>query len=221
MSGRELPFDAVTLDLYGTVLDFSLERHEPPLVESLLCMVNSSLDADAVLATWLRASLAERAKEPFRTVEQALLAGARVVREQHGLAIEPAAWVAALEALWADRPLAKGAGEALDRLVGAGLRPAIVTNLDQHVLDSVWDARDLDRWIDVAITSERARAYKPHPRPYYLALDRLGVAAGRAVHLGDSRSEDGAGAAAAGLAFRLVSPETGGLAGAVDRLLGE
>lgn len=213
----ERPYDAITLDLFGTLLDFSIRRHEPPLVESLLCMTGSDLDADRVLDVWLEVSLAWRGREPFRTVHESLVVGARAVRDQLGLPIEPEAWAAALESLWADRPLQPGVRDALDRLEAEGYALAIVTNLDQGVLDAVLANTGLGQRIDVAVSSERARAYKPHPRPFRMALERLGVPAHRALHIGDSVREDRPGAAAAGMDFVLVED---GFEGVVGRVLG-
>lgn len=212
-------YDAATVDLFGTLLHFAIEEHEPPLVESLLCLVDSSLDPDRVLDVWLAASMAERGRKPFRTVHEAVVVGAEAVRDELGLAIDPEGWATALEDLWADRPFQPGAPEALDRLREAGLQLALVTNLDDGVLARVVANRGLGRWFEVFVSSEGAQAYKPDPRPFALALDRLGVAAERAVHLGDSASEDAPGAEAAGLDFVLVERAPEGFARAVETLL--
>ena len=51
---------------------------------------------------------------------------------------------------------------------------------------------------DAVVTAERAGYYKPHPQPYRLALDELGVAAGECVFVAGS-AYDLVGAAAVGL----------------------
>jgi FMN phosphatase YigB (HAD superfamily) len=68
------------------------------------------------------------------------------------------------------------------------------------------------------VSSEQARAYKPHPRPFRMALHRLGLEPDEAVHVGDDPGEDRAGARAAGLEARLVGEE--GLAAVVDEFVG-
>ena len=50
------------------------------------------------------------------------------------------------------------------------------------------------------VTSAEAGAAKPDPAPFRLALDRLGVESGRALHVGDE-PEDEQGARAAGMRF--------------------
>jgi len=39
--------------------------------------------------------------------------------------------------------------------------------------------------VDIVVTSEDARAYKPRPEPFRLALQRLGLAATDVIHIGD------------------------------------
>jgi putative hydrolase of the HAD superfamily len=84
-------------------------------------------------------------------------------------------------------------------LRGAGLRLAVVSNAEGQV------ARDLDAagyagMFDAVVDSHIVGVRKPDPRIFHLALERLGVAAQRAVHLGDVPQLDVAGAKAAGVA---------------------
>jgi YjjG family noncanonical pyrimidine nucleotidase len=57
----------------------------------------------------------------------------------------------------------------------------------------------LDRYVDVLVVSEEVGVSKPDPRIFEIALDRLGVAAGDTVMVGDSWTADIAGARAAGI----------------------
>lgn len=79
----------------------------------------------------------------------------------------------ALEARWCELPVWSGAQEALDALQGR-TRLAVVTNCSAR-LGELAAARLNIRW-DCVVTAEEAGAYKPDPRPYRRALDRLGVA---------------------------------------------
>lgn len=212
--------EAVSFDLYGTLLDFSIERDEPPLVAKLLEEAGSGMDEGEVLGAWVRASLKERGKAPFRTVRESLVVGARLVGEGLEVGIDPVAWARALEELWVGAPLQGGALEAVDRVEGAGLPWGIVTNLDADVLARVLEASGLAKRVQAAVCSEDARAYKPHPRPFRMLAGRLGVDAGRCVHVGNSPGEDRAGARAAGFqACSLVSGDVG-LVDAVEGALG-
>lgn len=210
-------FDAVTLDLYGTLLDFDIERDETPMVADLLDDLGSQHDPGDVLACWVREALDDRGKQPFRSVRSCLEAGAAATHRSLGLNIDPVAWTDTLEELWMTREPFPGTLEAMDRLRDAGLRLAIVTNLDEHVLSTVLERTGLGGMVDVAVSSERARAYKPHPRPFQLALDALEVEPADAIHVGDSPGEDRAGAQACGMRCRLVDDQ--GLWPLVDELL--
>jgi 2-haloalkanoic acid dehalogenase type II len=190
---------ALTLDLFGTLVDFSLVRDERPLVGDLLAEGDHEADPDAVLDTWVQASLAERARTPFRTVRASLVQGAGALARRHDLAIDPSYWASALESLWATRPLREDVAAALEQVRSAGVPWAIVSNVDEPVLSALARRTGLRRAADAVVSSHQARAYKPHPRPFRMALDRLGVEPGRAVHVGDSAGEDRAGAKAAGM----------------------
>lgn len=83
-----------------------------------------------------------------------------------------AAAAARLEAHWDELAPWSGANDALDRLAGR-VKLAVVTNCS-HAFGLRAAARLQVRW-DAVITAEEAGYYKPHPRPYQLALERLGV----------------------------------------------
>ncbi|WP_020699522.1 HAD-IA family hydrolase [Reyranella massiliensis] len=89
----------------------------------------------------------------------------------------------ALEARWPDLPVWSGAQQALDALKGRA-RLAVVTNCSIR-LGALAAARLATPW-DCVVTAEEAGAYKPDPRPYRLALDRLGVAPQEAAFVAGS-----------------------------------
>ena len=53
--------------------------------------------------------------------------------------------------------------------------------------------------VDHVVTSEDARAYKPRPEPFLMALELLGCSAAEVIHIGDSPAADITGAAALGI----------------------
>ncbi|MGM4964618.1 HAD-IA family hydrolase [Tardiphaga sp. 1201_B9_N1_1] len=89
----------------------------------------------------------------------------------------------ALDASWDTLPVWSGAQAALDRL-GGKTRLAVVTNCSTR-LGRLAAARLETSW-DVVITAEEAGFYKPHPRPYQLALERLGVSPADAAFVAGS-----------------------------------
>jgi putative hydrolase of the HAD superfamily len=97
---------------------------------------------------------------------------------------------------WRARP---GAREALERLRALGAATGVVSNFDGR-LPGILAGLGLAQHLGVVMLPGEARAAKPDPRIFALALARLGVAPEAAVFVGDDRERDLAGARAAGLA---------------------
>ena len=121
-----------------------------------------------------------------------------VFLEAAGAELEPAGFVDSVHGL--DRVRAD-AGRARDgrSLRSRGLALAVVSNWDVGL------AEHLERigaapLFGVIVTSAEAGAAKPDPAVFRLALERLGVDPGRALHVGDE-NEDEEGARAAGMRF--------------------
>jgi putative hydrolase of the HAD superfamily len=98
---------------------------------------------------------------------------------------------------------------ALEQLRAAGHRLVVVSNWDVSLHEAL-DRTGLAPLVDGAISSAEARAAKPDPAIFTRALALAGapgepVAAGAAVHAGDSVEHDVAGAQAAGIRPILVA----------------
>lgn len=68
--------------------------------------------------------------------------------------------------------------EAIDTLravKAAGLRCAILSNGSPSMLTAAVHRAELDCFLDAVISVDAVRMYKPHPRAYQLAVDRLRV----------------------------------------------
>jgi 2-haloalkanoic acid dehalogenase type II len=107
----------------------------------------------------------------------------------------PASAPHALEARWSELPVWSGATELL-RALQPHCRLGVVTNCSRRLGEQA-AARLGIAW-DVVVTSEEAGFYKPDPRPYRLALARLGVQAPDAAFVAGS-GYDLFGTAAVGL----------------------
>jgi HAD superfamily hydrolase (TIGR01509 family) len=94
-----------------------------------------------------------------------------------------------------------GVEEALRWLRARGLALAVVANWD-FGLHGHLRRHGLSRWFDSVVTSGEVRARKPDPTPFRAALEALGVAPARAVHIGDYPPHDEEGARAAGMRFQ-------------------
>ncbi|KAF8068398.1 kin-1 [Scenedesmus sp. PABB004] len=95
--------------------------------------------------------------------------------------------------------LAPGAVPALERLRGAGVRLACVSNFDTR-LRPLLDDLGVAGLFDAIIVSAEVGAEKPNPVIFDAALARLGTRPGDAVHVGDDRRNDVWGARDAGVA---------------------
>jgi putative hydrolase of the HAD superfamily len=95
--------------------------------------------------------------------------------------------------------LLDGAADALDELAGRELELAVVSNWDSE-LPVILERLGVDRYFRAVVTSADAGSSKPAPHIFELALERLGVPAERAVHVGDDAADE-AGAQAAGMRF--------------------
>jgi len=121
--------------------------------------------------------------------------------EQVGLAREhwpeaDARWLAC----YATAPslLLPGARETLERLAGAGLVQGLVSSGDGSRVRREIEELGLARFFGAVVCGGETACRKPHPEPLLLALERLGVPAGRTAYVGDS-PEDVAMAKSAGV----------------------
>lgn len=89
----------------------------------------------------------------------------------------------ALEDRWLELPAWSGAQAALDALKGRA-KLAVVTNCSVRL--GVLAAGRLETKWDCIVTAEEAGCYKPNPRPYRLALSKLGVAPADAAFVAGS-----------------------------------
>jgi HAD superfamily hydrolase (TIGR01509 family) len=196
---------------------FTLTSYDGARMAELLAERGVSVSAAAIDATepTLRAELAHHAwpQRPgdggpptggprfFRRVFE--LAGAR----GDAAALDHAAswlWERHLERnLW--RRVLPGVVPALERLRGAGLRLAVISN-SEGTIAALLAELGLAAHFDAVVDSWVEGVSKPDPRIFALALDRLGVAASDAIMVGDSPAADVAGAAAAGVRAALLDP---------------
>jgi putative hydrolase of the HAD superfamily len=92
---------------------------------------------------------------------------------------------------------------ALDRLAADGVKLAVVANWDISLSD-VLVRLGLAEPFAAIVTAAAVGAAKPDPRPFQIALERLGADAAHCVHVGDDPVTDVAGARAAGLSAVLL-----------------
>ena len=198
-SDPEGPLAAVTLDAFGTLVEL-VDPVEP--LRAALAAAGVERSADDVAAAFAAevAYYLPRAHEGRDAATLAALreACAGVFLAELDAPLDPAGFAPSFVGALAFRPL-PGVEEALDALRARGLRLACVSNWDVSLADAL-AAAGLAGRLDAVVSSAEAGAPKPDPRPFRLALERLGVEPGRALHVGDDEA-DRRGAAAAGLRF--------------------
>jgi putative hydrolase of the HAD superfamily len=105
-----------------------------------------------------------------------------------------------------------GARDALRAIAATGVAIAIVSNADGTVERQLRDdgicqvGPGAGVEIGAVLDSSVVGVSKPDPAIFHLALERLGVAPDRAIHVGDMPAADVAGALAAGVRPVLVDP---------------
>jgi 2-haloacid dehalogenase len=88
--------------------------------------------------------------------------------------------------------------DVLRHLRNAGMRTAILSNGSPTMLDAIVKTSGLDALLDAVLSVEAVGVYKPHPKVYQLAVDRLAVPAA-AIAFQSSNAWDAYAASAFGM----------------------
>jgi 2-haloacid dehalogenase len=88
--------------------------------------------------------------------------------------------------------------DTLARLKQAGMRTAILSNGSPPMLKAAVEGAQINHLLDAVLSVEEVGIYKPHPRVYQLAVDRLGLEAG-AIAFQSSNAWDACAASAFGM----------------------
>jgi putative hydrolase of the HAD superfamily len=203
-------YDAVLLDAFGTLIGL-----DDPFGR-LRTAARSQLGVEVAQEDAERAMLAEVAyyevhcheASDAESLHALRLTCAGIVRDELGLEItEERALSALAEAIvfhvYDDvAPTLAGLGDA-------NVSTAVVSNWDCSLPDTL---QRVGIEIPVVVDSATSGTAKPDPAIFRRALDLLGVAADRALHVGDLHATDGEGARAAGVDVRIL--DRSGVAGA-------
>ena len=86
----------------------------------------------------------------------------------------------------------------LQHLKAAGLKTAILSNGSPQMLDAAVKKAGIAEFLDAVLSVELVGVYKPHPKVYQLAVDRLAIPAG-AISFQSSNAWDAYAASAFGM----------------------
>ena len=184
--------EACVFDAYGTLFDFAsaARRCEDELGERTAALATLWRDKQ-LQYTWLRAAQGRHA-DFWQVTGDALdyaletLQLARPVLRRRLMDL-----YLTLDAF----PEVPG---VLGKLKAAGLRLAILSNGTPQMLAAAVDGAGLAGLLDAVLSVEDVGVYKPHPKVYQLALDRLGLPA-HAIAFQSSNAWDAYAASAFGM----------------------
>lgn len=209
----DLAFDAVFLDAGGVLVS-----PLPHRVIAALAALGIDLDPEHLLEAHYRGmhavDLARSDPEFFGDYYGGYLGHCGFDPTDHADLISAAS--AALDAEWAAGGLwiepVPGAAEGLSVLAAAGVPLVVVSNADGTVAELL-EASGLVQVgpgpgveLVAIVDSGAVGVAKPDPRIFEIALDTVGVAPERVVHVGDAYHYDVCGARAAGVHPVLVDP---------------
>ncbi len=189
-------FDTLTFDCYGTLIDWErgilAAAHEA--LDPMLGAAALQVDDERLLELYARFE-AEAEAGPYLPYRQVL------AHALHGMAGElggepTAAAVERFSESVGDWPAFPDSAAALARLAGR-YRLGVITNCDTDLF-----ARTNERLgvrFDWVITAQQLGSYKPNPRNFELALDRIGRPRARHLHVAQSLFHDHVPAKALGL----------------------
>lgn len=188
-------YRGILLDVYGTLV----HDDDAPLaaVCATVAQAAGGVDAATVEHEWYAriCRMADAAfGAGFRSMADLNLASLAETAAHVGADVDVEALCAEQVAFWRRPPLFP---DALPFLGAVGVPVCLVSDVDRADLDALLSLHGIRA--AAAVSSEDARAYKPRPEPFLLALDRLGLDATDVVHVGDSPSSDIVGAAALGI----------------------
>jgi len=183
---------ACVFDAYGTLFDFAAAARK--------CRDVLGDDIDRLTAlwrdkqlqyTWLRAAQ-ERHADFWQVTGDAL----DFALETMGL--EKPGLRARLMSLYLTLDPFPEVPNVLRKLKTAGMRAAILSNGSPAMLESAVKAARLEPLLDAVLSVEEVGVYKPHPKVYQLAVDRLAIPAS-AISFQSSNAWDAYAASAFGM----------------------
>jgi 2-haloacid dehalogenase len=189
-------FEVITFDCYGTLIDW--ETGILGALRPMLQRHGHKLSDGEILAIY--GELEPKAQSPYRRYREVLAQVVRGFAERLGFQASEDEEKSLADSL-ADWPAFPDTVAALESLK-TRYRLAIISNTDDDLFAG--SAEHLKVKFDAVITAEQAKAYKPSPELFRLALQRLGVSPERVLHAGQSIYHDVVPARSLGLATALV-----------------
>jgi len=184
--------DALTFDCYGTLIDW--EAGIARGLGEMLASQGVTADVEELLERFAGHEPALEAG-PYRRYREILAEAGRRIGHDYG--VEPSDdAVEAFAASVGDWPAFPDSAAALARLAER-FRLGVITNCDDDLF--ALSNRRLGVTFDWIVTAEQAGSYKPDPRNFELAFERIDVPRERIVHVAQSLFHDHVPAKALGM----------------------
>jgi len=169
-------FAWVTFDCYGTLIDWDTGIRS--FLQNLLAHKDATVDLDTLHRKWeeVQFDLIQREYRPYKDILRLSLEG---TLKEFGIPYEPSdgdAFAASMPT-WQPFPDVPPTLRELKRHVHI----AIISNTDNDILRESVKLMGVE--FDALITAEDARVYKPNLRIFEFALQRLGEAPDRILHV--------------------------------------
>jgi len=179
-------------DLFGTLLDIASLR---------AAAGRHTTDPAALVATWREKQLgyafAATIMQRYASFDELTERALEYALARHGVALDAAAFAALAQAWCRVEPYPE-ARAVLEELHARRIPCAVLTNGTRATAHAAMDAAGIGTLIDVTLSVDDVRAYKPDPRVYALATAHYETTADQLVFV-TSNGWDATGAAEAGL----------------------
>jgi len=187
-------YDAVLLDMFGTLVDFRTTFNVT--LRRILTDLGLEDQATVFRRNWRTFTFQTEAEGEFITVHEDFTQGLASTLRSLGVGGELRPYcddvIDDLFRHLREADLFPEVRSVIDGLDGAGVPWAVVSNIDESDLRTILARQRLRP--SAAVSSEAVRSYKPDAGPFMAALAHLGVDATRALHVGDSPQADVDGA---------------------------
>ncbi len=189
-------FQAMTFDCYGTLIDW--ESGLLGAMRPILHAHGKNL-TDAEILT-IFSELEPKEQNPYQRYRTVLANIVHRFGERLGFSVSHAEAESLPNSLQNWKPFPDTVA-ALQKL-STRYKLAIISNTDDDLFAAT--SRHLGTSFAAVVTAEQAKAYKPSPAPFRLALDRLGLKREQVLHVGQSIYHDVLPAHSLGMASVLV-----------------
>lgn len=166
----------ISFDCYDTLVEFLADD----VTRQILGERAAGIDVDRLLADFEKLRFETTTNGPYRPYRQVLRGTLAEIFTRYGIPYRDEDGDALLAAArtWGPFP---DVPPALERPRAAGIRLAIITNSDDDIMAE--NVRRIGVPIDDVIAAEQAGAYKPSPRIFAYALEKIGCQPDEVLHV--------------------------------------